>query len=38
MWISISVYVDAILEALNVEIFRVPHRVKHAIENDKNLT
>ena len=35
MRISISVYVNAILKALNVEIFRVPRRIKHAIKNHK---
>ena len=33
MWISISVYNEAILKALNVEIFRVPRRIKRAIKN-----
>ena len=35
MWISISVYVEAILKALNVEIFQVPGRIKRAIKNHK---
>ena len=38
MWISISAYVDAILKALNAEIFRVPRRIERAIKNHKNLT
>ena len=35
MWISISVYVDTILKALNVAIFRVLRRIKRAIKNHK---
>ena len=35
MWISISVYGGEILKALNLEIFRVPRRIKRAIKNHK---
>ena len=35
MWKAISVYVDALLKALNVDIFRVPRRIKRAIKNHK---
>ena len=35
MWISISVYVDALLKALNVEIFRVLRCIERDIKNHK---
>ena len=36
MWISISVYVDAILKALNAEIFRLLRRIERGIKNHEN--
>ena len=35
MWVSISVYDDAILKALNVEIFRVPGHIEHVMKHHK---